>query len=239
MVTRRLLFMGGGITHSSLGGIGLAYFLGFNTTVGALIFAVASAFGIDMLSSRARSGRISMSEDSAVSIVWSAGMALGIIFIALTPGYAPNLMSYLFGNMLFTTVDQLISLAIFDILVIGLFALYGRAILYAAMDSEYAKSQGLPVRAINIVMLVVLAVAIVFNIKVLGIMLMLSVLTIPTLVARQLSSRYFTITVLSAIVAVFSLLCGLVLSYLYDLPSSAISIAVQVALLLFFKLFKH
>ncbi len=232
MVTRRLLFMGGGITHSSLGGIGLAYYLGFSTTLGALLFAICSALGIDLLSRKARSGHLSISEDSAVSVVWSAGMALGIIFIFLSPGYAPNLMSYLFGNILFTSTSQLWWLLVFDLVLLGVFAVFGRVILYSALDEEYSRAQGLPVRTINLLMLVVLSVAIVLNIRILGIMLMLSMLTIPTLVAQTLSSKYYKITAISALIAIVSVIVGLVVSYLYDLPTSAISIAILVVLLI-------
>ncbi len=232
MVTRKLLFLGGGITHSSLGGIGLAYFAGFSTTLGALIFAIMSALGIEHLTSRARSGRLKISEDSATSVVWSAGMALGVIFIFLTPGYAPNLMSYLFGSLLLTTTEQLLYLAAFNVAVIALYALLGRAILFMSLDKEYAASQGLPVRLLNTIMLMVLAIGIVVNIRILGIMLMLSMLTIPVLIARVFSQRYYKIVALSSIIATICALCGLLFSYLYDIPSSAVSIASLLILLI-------
>ncbi len=232
MVTRKLLFLGGGITHSSIGGIGLAYFAGFSTTLGALIFAIASALSIENLTSRARSGRLKISEDSATSVIWSAGMAIGVIFIFLTPGYAPNLMSYLFGSLLLTTNEQLLYLALFNLGVILLYCLIGRAILYIALDSQYAASQGLPVRFINTLMLIILAVGIVVNIRILGIMLMLSMLTIPVLIAKSISQRYFRIVTISSIVATLSALFGLTFSYLYDIPSSAVSIITLVILLI-------
>ncbi len=233
MVTRRLLFMGGGITHSSLGGIGMAYYFGFSTTLGALIFAVLSAFGIEYMSSmgRHRSSTRRISEDSATSVVWSGGMAVGVLFIFLSPGYAPNLMSYLFGNLLMTSHEQLLYLLIFNVTVIALFAFYGRAIISCAVDSEFAASNGLPVRVVNIFMLVMLAVGIVLNIRMLGLMLLLSMLTIPVLVARLISQRYYVVCALSAVVAVISALFGIFFSYIYDVPSSAVSIVVLVALL--------
>jgi len=98
IVARRLVFLSGGITHASFGGIGIAYYLGLNPILGAAIFAVITAFGIESLSSRYK-----VREDSAIGIMWSVGMAIGIFFVFLTPGYAPNLMSFLFGSILTVT----------------------------------------------------------------------------------------------------------------------------------------
>lgn len=233
MVSRRLLFLGGGITHSSLGGIGLAYWAGFDPIVGALIFAIASAFGIDYLSSPAnRSRRSKISEDSATNIVWSAGMAVGVVFIFLTPGYAPNLMNILFGNLLLVSTSQILWLLSFDVLLILVMVLFGRAIIYSAADSSYAASQRVPVRLINMLMLILLAIAIVLNIRILGIMLMISMLTIPVLVARMFSHNYTKIVAISSLVATISAILGLICSYLYDVPSSATSVVVLVAIMI-------
>lgn len=91
VVCRRLVFLSGGITHSSFGGIGIAYYFGLNPIAGAFCFAVLSAFGIEAFTAGKR-----IREDSAIGLIWSLGMAVGIIFVYLTPGYAPNLMSFLF-----------------------------------------------------------------------------------------------------------------------------------------------
>lgn len=232
MVSRRLLFLGGGITHSSLGGIGLAYWAGFDPILGALIFAIASAFGIDYLSSPARKSRRSkISEDSATNIVWSAGMAIGVVFIFLTPGYAPSLMNILFGNLLLVSTSQIIWLLAFDLILISVMLLFGRAIIYSAADNSYAASQRVPVKFINMLMLVLLAVAIVLNIRILGIMLMTSMLTIPVLVARMFSFNYTKIVSISSVVATISAILGLICSYQYDIPSSATSVVVLVGVL--------
>lgn len=238
MVSRRLVFLGGGITHSSLGGIGLAYYAGFDTTLGALAAAIISAFSIDSLSSPTRRKKGGMSEDSATSVIWSAGMALGVIFIFLTPGYAPNLMTFLFGNLLLTSSSQIVWLAIFDGLLIALFAIFGRIIVYCALDAGYSASQRVNVRLINIVMLIVISIAIVLNIKILGIVLMISMLTIPTIVAMSFARRYRSITIISSALAVVAALAGLTLSYLFDIPSSATSVVLLVVLLVVGKAIK-
>ncbi|MBE0666673.1 MAG: metal ABC transporter permease, partial [Bacteroidales bacterium] len=105
IVSRRLVFLSGGITHASFGGIGLGYYLGVNPVAGAALFGLSSALGIEYLSSKGK-----MREDSAIGILWAFGMAIGIIFIYMTPGYAPNLMSYLFGSILTVTWGDLIAL---------------------------------------------------------------------------------------------------------------------------------
>ncbi len=229
MVCRRMLFLGGGITHSSLGGIGIAHYLGLSTTLGALVFAILSAFGIHSLSSRSKK-RKATSEDSAISVVWSAGMSVGIIFLFLTPGYAPNLMTYLFGNLLLTSSEQLVYLALFDFGLILLFALWGRSIIFAAMDSEFAASQGIRVKFINCVMLVVMSLCVVLCISILGIMLLLSMLTLPVLVARQFSHSYGCITLLSCLFATLSAIAGLFISYIVDVPTSPVIVGVLVVL---------
>lgn len=232
MVARRLVFLGGGITHSSLGGIGLAYWAGFDTTLGALAAAIISAFSIDYLASPAKQSKSAMSEDSATSIIWSAGMALGVIFIFLTPGYAPNLMTFLFGNLLLTTTSQILWLGIFDLVLIVSFAVFGRLIVYTALDAGYSASQRVNVRMINILMLIVISVAIVLNIRILGIVLMISMLTVPVIVAKTIARRYRAITMISSALAIVAALAGLVLSYLFDIPSSATSVVMLVALLI-------
>ena len=127
VVCRRLVFLSGGITHSSFGGIGIAYYFGLNPIAGAFCFAVLSAFGIEAFTAGKR-----IREDSAIGLIWSLGMAVGIIFVYLTPGYAPNLMSFLFGNILSVTSSDLIWMGIVDLAIVIVFAVWYRPILYVA-----------------------------------------------------------------------------------------------------------
>ncbi|TFH48970.1 MAG: metal ABC transporter permease, partial [Bacteroidia bacterium] len=135
IVSRRLVFLSGGITHASFGGIGLGYYLGINPVVGAAIFGLGSALGMEYMSARGR-----MREDSAIGILWALGMAIGIIFIYLTPGYAPNLMSYLFGSILTVTNGDLIALGIISVVLILFTALFYRTLLYISFDENYART---------------------------------------------------------------------------------------------------
>ncbi|CDN31411.1 Zinc ABC transporter/inner membrane permease protein ZnuB [Mucinivorans hirudinis] len=221
IVVRRLVFLSGGITHSSFGGIGIAYYLGLDPILGAAVFAVLSAFGIEMLS-----GKGSIREDSAIGILWSVGMAVGVIFVFLTPGYAPNLMSFLFGNILLVTTDNIVILAAFDVVLLAAMVIFYRAIIYTALDGEYAASRGVRVRLVNLAMLTMIALAIVLNIKVVGIVLLVSLLTLPAVTASQFCRSYKSIMVWSVVIAVFSILAALAVSNSIDVPAGALAVIV-------------
>ncbi len=231
VVCRRLVFLSGGITHSSFGGIGIAYYMGWNPILGATIFAVLSALGIETFSERGR-----MREDSAIGIVWSVGMAIGIIFIYMTPGYAPNLMSFLFGNILTVTPGDITALAILDTILLLLFALASRPIMYVAFDREFARSQGIPTRTLSYLMAILIALTIVFSIRTVGIVLLISLLTIPAVIVNTLSKSYRTITWWAALVAMLGNLTGLYFSYKLNIPAGAATIFVLTLTLIIVKL---
>ena len=144
VVCRRLVFLSGGITHASFGGIGMAYYFGANPLLGALLFAVLSALGIETFTARKQ-----IREDSAIGLLWSLGMAIGIIFIYLTPGYAPNLMSFLFGNILSVTGTDIFWMGVVDLAILLIFGTMYHPILFVAFDREYARSQNFPTRTIS------------------------------------------------------------------------------------------
>lgn len=221
IVARRLVFMSGGVTHASFGGIGLAYYLGINPVGGALVFAVASALGVERL---ARRGRVS--EDTAAGVLWGVGMAIGVIFIFLTPGYAPNLMSFLFGNILMVTSDNLLGLFVLDVILIGLMRFGRRAIVYAAFDREFAQAGRLPVGTIGYGMMVLIAVTIVLNIKTMGIILLMSLLTMPVVIAGLMSREYGRMTVLACVIGTVGVIVGLYASYTIDVPAGASAVGV-------------
>lgn len=231
VVCRRLVFLSGGITHSSFGGIGIAYYLGMNPIMGALVFALLSAMGIEWASDRGK-----IREDSAIGIVWSIGMAVGIIFIYLTPGYAPNLMSFLFGNILTVTHTDIVALEILVAFIILLFALMFRPIMFVAFDREFARSQGVPTKIISYFMAAIVAMTIVFSIRVVGIVLLISLLTIPTVIVNSLTKSFGKMIVWSAVVAVAGNIAGLWLSYKMNVPAGASTIFILTVTLIMVKL---
>lgn len=225
IVARRMVFIGGGITHASFGGIGIAYFLGFNPIIGAAVFAVLSAFGINYFTQKGN-----IRQDSSIAIWWSLGMAVGIIFIALTPGYAPNLMSFLFGSILAVTVSDLVFMAIVSLFVGLLFILFFRLILMISFDEEFARARNLPVNFFNYFLMALSALAIVASIRISGVILVLSLLTLPQATANLFTQKFKSIMIASVIIAFLGMLLGLIFSYYTNLPSGATIILVLTAL---------
>ena len=216
IVSRRMVFISGGITHASFGGLGLGFYLGLNPFLTALGFAIFSAFGIEW-ASRAHQVR----EDSAIAAVWSLGMAVGAIFIVLTPGYAPNLSSYLFGNILTVSINDIYFAATVVVLLSMLFIFLYRQIVFTAFDRDFALTQGIPVRAIEYLMIVFIAVTIVLSIRLVGIMLLMSLLTVPQMTVNLLTSDFKRIIWGSILVGFLACVAGLFCSYFLQTPSGA------------------
>lgn len=216
IVSRRIVFVSGGITHASFGGIGIGYFLGWNPLLGAAIFAILSGLGIQLFTEKAK-----VREDSSIAIWWSLGMAIGIIFVYLTPGYAPNLMSYLFGSVLTVSVTELWLMGALSVILILFFVLFYRLILYVAFDEEFAKTTGLPVSVINYLLISLIAITIVLNIRVVGIILILSLLTLPQATANLFTKDFKRMLPLSVLFAFIGSFVGLLFSFFVDIPSGA------------------
>lgn len=225
ITSRRLVFLSGGITHASFGGIGIAYYFGISPVIGAIVFSVLSAFGIEALSHRKN-----MREDSAIGILWAFGMAVGIIFIFLTPGYAPNLLGFLFGSILTVTNSDLLSLLALDITVIAFFILLYRPILYIAFDQDFARTQKIPVTLLNYVLITFIAVSIVLSIRVVGIILLISLFTIPPATANIFSKNFGRIIIWSILLSFLGCFLGLLFSYGMNIPSGAAIVVVLVVM---------
>ena len=223
IISRRMVAISGGITHSCFGGLGLGYFLGVSPVLMAAVFAVGSALGVDWLSRRFR-----VREDSAIAVVWALGMALGVLFVFLTPGYVPELNSFLFGNILTVSVADLWSFAGFAV-VLGIFFTWQyRNIVATAFDRDFAAVIGLPVRMITVVMTVLTAVCIVLTIRLVGIMLLMSMLSLPIISAEIFFRRFTTVMAASAVISLISSVAGLFLSTVIDVPCSALIVLTMV-----------
>lgn len=214
VVARRMVFLSGGITHASFGGLGVAIFAGVNPLLGALVFASLASVGVEYAS---RSGRIR--EDSAIGIIWSVGMAIGALFMSLTPGYAVELPSYLFGSISLVDGGDIKWLVALMIVILVGAVVWGRRIMYMTFDEDYARSQGIPVAAMAYLMSIVVAVTIVLSIKVMGIVLLMSLVTIPTVVANTITKDYRLITLIAVATALICNVAGFVMSYEIELPS--------------------
>lgn len=217
IVARRLTSIAGGVTHACFGGLGLGYFLGINPIVTAALFAIGSSVGVQWMS-----GRFNLREDSAIAVVWALGMAVGTMFVFLTPGYVPELNAFLFGNIMTVSAADLQAFAIFTVVLAAFFALLRRRIVAVAFDADFASVIGLPVRFISYAMTVLVAVCIVLTIRLVGIMLLMSMLSLPVMTAEIFTHRFAPLALWSALVAALCSLGGLALSTVIDVPCSAL-----------------
>lgn len=216
IVTRRMVFLSGGITHASFGGIGIGYFAGINPVLGAAVFGILSALGIEYLSVRQK-----IREDSAIGILWAFGMAVGIIFIYLTPGYTPNLMSFLFGSILTVTSSDLIALGILSLVLVLFFSVFYRTILYISFDEAYARTYSSYVNIFKYFTTALMAVTIVLNIRMAGVVLVISLLTIPPNIAMLFTKTYSSIIIWSVIISFAGTTAGYAISYFAGIPVGA------------------
>jgi zinc transport system permease protein len=233
IVSRRMVFISGGITHASFGGVGIGYFLGISPLAGAAVFAVAAAIASENLTRRRK-----IRNDSVIAILWSFGMAVGIIFVYMTPGYAPDLMSFLFGSILTVSATDLWLMLALAVTVSGIFSLLYRPILYVSFDEQFARSKGIPVMFYNYLMIILVALTIVLSIRLAGIILVLSVLTIPQNIANLFTNRFRNIMIASVLIGLAASFLGLVVSYYLNIPSGATIIFILVVLYLLARVLK-
>ena len=225
IITRRMVAIAGGITHACFGGLGLGYFLGVSPAAMAAVFAVASSAGVEWMSQRMR-----LREDSAIAVVWSLGMAVGVLFVFMTPGYVPELNSFLFGNILTISLQDLWTFAGFTALLCGFFAWRYRQIVAVAFDRDFARVQGLPVRFVSYAMTVFVAVCIVLTIRLVGVMLLMSMMSLPMMTAEVFCRRFSTMMPVSAAVAVSAGVGGLFAGAAADVPCSAMIVIILVVI---------
>ena len=217
VVARRMVFLCGGVTHASFGGLGIAVYMGANPIAGAMVFAVLSALGIEWAGDRGR-----IREDSAIGIIWSVGMAVGALFMSLTPGYTSgDLSSYMFGSIVTVTTRDVATLGVLTLFCIVGAVLWWRPVMYLAFDRDFAASQGIATRAASYIMAVIVALTIVLSIRVMGIVLLLSLFTIPAVTANAMTKSYAAITRWAAVLAVAGAVVGLFISYNLEVPPGA------------------
>jgi len=216
VVVKRIVFISGGIAHTAFGGVGLGYLLNINPILGALIFSLASALGIGYVVRKTR-----LPEDTAIGVIWAVGMALGIIFIGLSPGYAPDLFSYLFGNILTVPAIDLVFMLILDIIIIAVVAVFYKEFLALSFDEEFSTVVGVPVERLYFILLSMIALTVVVLIRVVGIILVIALLTIPPAIARQFTYDLRKMMIISVALGIIFTFGGLWLSYEINLASGA------------------
>jgi len=216
VVIKRIVALSGAISHAAFGGVGLGYFLGVNPVLAAIPFSIISAIGIGAVKQK-----VKISEDTAIGILWSVGMALGVIFINLTPGYAPDLFSYLFGSILTVSNSDIYIMLFLDLIIIATVYLFRREFLSVSFDEEFSKVAGLPASWIYMLLLALVALSVVVLIKVVGVILIIALLTIPAAIAMQYTYRLGMMILLAVGLGMLFTTVGLYISYLFNLASGA------------------
>lgn len=233
IVTRRLVFISGGITHASFGGIGIGVYAGLNPIASAMVFAVLSAFGVQWVSAKT-----DVRKDSAIAMFWTLGMSVGIICCFLTPGFMPDLPSFLFGSILTIESSDLWLLVILTLVVIVVFSTLLRPIQSISFDKAFASSQHLPVNLIEYGMMTLIAMTIVATLKMVGIVLAISLLTIPQMTANLFTYNYRRMILLSIVLGWLECFCGLYASYVLNVPSGATIIFIGILFFIICKTIK-
>ena len=208
VVVRRIASISGGLSHSAFGGVGLGYLLGFEPMLGALGFGVLSALGIGVAELRLRQGM-----DTLIAMVWAIGMALGILFVSLAPGQAPDLLGYLFGNILLVSPGYIGLVAVLDLVIVGTVVVLFRRLRAVAFDEEFAWVIGVPVGALFLLLLTLVALTVVVLIRVVGVILVIALLTIPAAVARHWTDRLSRMMALAVFTGAVSIAAGLFLTF--------------------------
>ncbi|MFH1085438.1 MAG: metal ABC transporter permease [Chloroflexota bacterium] len=221
VVINRIVFISGGIAHAAYGGIGLAYFARINPLWGAIVFSLAAALGMGYIQRRTR-----QRTDTVIGVMWAIGMALGVILLDLTPGYKADLMSYLFGSILTVPATDLLLMLGLDVVIVALVILFYKELLAISFDETFATLQNVPVEAIYMVLVCLIALTVVMTMRVVGLIMVIALLTMPAATSGQLvRNMRGMMVVASALGAAFTFV-GLWLSYWLNLTSGATIILV-------------
>ncbi len=221
VVVKRIGFLAGGIAHSVLAGMGIAYFTGSSPLAGAMAAALIAGILIGWINLHWR-----QHEDILIAAFWSVGMAIGILFISRTPGYSIDLMSYMFGNILLVSGQDLYLMLILDIVIIITVMLFYKQFLAAAFDEEFSRLRGINVEFFYILLLCMVALTVVLLIQIVGLILVLALLILPAAAAAQFVGTIKRMMVVSIILSIAITTLGLIISYEPDLPSGATIIIV-------------
>ena len=221
VVLNRIVFLSGGIAHAAYGGVGLAFYLGIDPVIGAVVFSLISALGMGLVQRKTR-----QRADTLIGAMWAVGMALGIIFINLSPGYKADLMSYLFGSILAVSqLDIWLMLTVVG-LVIVLVVMFYKGWLAISFDETFARVRNIPVDALYLLMIAMIGLTVVIAMRVVGLIMIIALLTIPPAIANLFLKSMWKIMVLASALSVIFTVAGLVISYTLNLTSGATIILV-------------
>ena len=225
VVVKRMASISGGLSHAAFGGVGLGYLLGFSPMLGGTAFALASALLIGFVYLRN-----DQNLDTLIAMVWAVGMALGMLFISMTPGYAPDLSSYLFGSILFVPEQYLWMAIVFDVLVCVVVARYFRQFQSVSFDQEFSVVAGVRVELMFLTLMTLTGLAVVLLIRVVGVILTIALLTTPAVIARHWCYSLVRMMVVATLVTALCTVLGLFLSYRFSVPSGPLIVLIVMGL---------
>jgi zinc transport system permease protein len=221
VVVNRIVFLSGGIAHAAYGGIGLAIFMGWPYSVGATGFSLVAAMAMAMVTLKAKHRA-----DTIIGVIWAVGMALGVILLDLTPGYHPDLMSYLFGSILAVPKAGLYQTAVLCLAIVLVVSYFYNDFLAMSYDAEFAGLRGVPVKSLYLLLVGMIALSVVMTIRVVGLILVIALLTIPPYIAEQYVKSLYKMMIVSTALSMGFTIIGLFLSWRFNLTSGAAIIMV-------------
>ncbi len=222
VVLKRMVFITGGVAHTAYGGVGLAFFLGINPIFGAVAFSLIASFLMGYVQRQTR-----QRQDTLIGVMWAIGMAIGIIFTDLTPGYKADLMSYLFGSILAVTHTDLWMMLIVNIIVISLVALFYKELQATAFDESFARVRNLPVDFLYLMLIAMIGLAVVMLMRVVGLIMIIALLTVPSAIGALFLKNMKQIMLLATGLSLVFTLGGLLLSFYLNLTSGATIILIS------------
>ena len=216
VVLNKIVFLSGGIAHAAYGGVGLAFYLGIDPVIGAISFSLISSLIMGLVQRKTR-----QRADTLIGVLWAVGMALGVIFINLSPGYKPDLMSYLFGSILAVSKLDIWPMFGVAVLVLILVSLFYKWFLAISFDETFARIRNLPVDLIYMLMITLIGLTVVVAMRVVGLIMIIALLTIPPAIANLFSKSMWKIMLIAAFLSILFTTTGLILSYTLNLTSGA------------------
>lgn len=222
VVINRIVFISGGIAHAAYGGVGLGYYFGFDPILGAIAFSLSSALGMGWVQRNTQ-----QRSDTLIGVMWAIGMAVGIIFIDLTPGYKADLMSYLFGSILTVPPKDLWLMLAIDLVVLSVAIAFYKELLAISFDPVFASTRNVPVNTLYLILVAAIALTVVMVMQVVGLILTIALLTMPAAIASQFVRDVRHMMILAGILGIVFTTLGLTLSYVYNLTSGATIILVS------------
>ena len=234
VVLNRVATLSGGIAHAAYGGVGMAYFFGFDPLLGGMVFSLVAALGMNIVQRRTR-----QRADTLIGVMWAVGMAVGIIFVDRAPGYKVDLMSFLFGSILAVSPFEIAIIAILDVVILLTVVSLYRNLLAISYDQTFATVRGVPVEAISLILTALIALTVVMMMRVVGLILVIALLTLPAAIANLFARDMRQMMALASGLGVIFTLTGLWLSYTYNLTSGATIILVAAVTYLLGLLYKR